>query len=79
MVRQEHLESLVRPGQSDTDLLEARAVVQFIDSLLGSIKENLIAQNESNKNGPGEQGDSNVYMEISGDPNAGITGGLTPQ
>jgi len=76
-VRQGYLESLVATDQSSEKLLEARAVIGFIDDLLGLFKENLISQNEANQHeAEAEEGGGSLmteHMELSGDLDEPLT------
>lgn len=67
MVRQEYLESLVSSESTD-ETLGAKAVIRFIDEFLGTIKDNLIAQHESNKSdSEGTTSNADQYMRVSED------------
>ena len=68
MVRQDHLESLVDPSSSVEDMVEPRTIIHFIDSLLGTVRDNLLAQEKEAKKGPSDpRTDSDQYMELSPD------------
>lgn len=72
MVRQDHLESLADPDLTNEELIGNRAVVNFIQDFLGTIRPNLKGQIEDIKREqaglkPEHLLEGDPYMEISGD------------
>ena len=69
MVRQDHLESLL--SSSDTEVIESKAIIGFIDNFTGLLKVNLNAQNQDlkdNKAGlPSKVKATSEYIDISPD------------
>ncbi len=75
MIRQDYLESLVKPDLEQDALVENRAIVNFIDHLILTIKPNLEAQVESIKREqsgrpPLNSQEGDPYIEISPDLDA---------
>ena len=71
-VRQEYLEALLLAENTSDDILEARAVVAFIDYFTENLRENILAERESDKKeATGETRPylPNEFMDISKDPN----------
>jgi len=71
MVRQDHLESLADPTLSESEMFEARGVVNFIKEFLDVIRPNLIHRAESEKRKaagmpPPGHVEGNPYVELSG-------------
>ena len=71
MVRQDQLESLADPGQSDKEMYAARGVAAFIQEFLGDIRADLIdhqRQIERQASGEAEpEQTGNPHMDISPD------------
>ncbi len=77
MVREDHRDRLEDSSLSGDDLISTRAVSVFIKELLGTIRDNLIADDNANTEGAekkeADPAQSTGHMRLSGDINAGLT------